>query len=39
VAGGQVQVEVHQRFSLAQAADAHRALEARSTTGSTVLLP
>lgn len=39
VGSGQVKVEVHQRFALAQAADAHRALEARSTTGSTVLLP
>ena len=39
VGSGRVLVEVHQRFALAQAADAHRALEARSTTGSTVLLP
>lgn len=39
VASGQVAVEVRQSFPLAQAADAHRALEARRTTGSTVLLP
>ena len=38
VAGsGQVKIEVKQRFALADAADAHRALEARQTTGSTVL--
>lgn len=30
-------VEIGQRFALAQAADAHRALESRSTTGSTLL--
>ena len=34
---GKVKVEVQQRFELKQAADAHRALEARQTTGSTVL--
>lgn len=39
VAGGVVKVAVNQTFPLAQAADAHRALEARATTGSTVLLP
>ena len=39
VLSGQVKIRVEQRFPLAQAADAHRALEARSTTGSTVLLP
>lgn len=38
VAGsGQVRIEVKQRFALADAAAAHRALEARATTGSTVL--
>lgn len=35
---GVVQVEFGQRFPLSEAADAHRALEARSTMGSTVLL-
>lgn len=37
VAGGKVKVEVKQRFALKYAADAHHALEARQTTGSTVL--
>ena len=34
-----LQVEVNQRYGLAQAAEAHRALEARKTTGSTILTP
>jgi NADPH2:quinone reductase len=37
VESGKVKVEVKQRFPLRDAADAHRALEARKTTGSTVL--
>jgi len=37
VASGKVKVEVKQRFALRNAAEAHRALEARQTTGSTVL--
>ncbi|WP_439579150.1 quinone oxidoreductase family protein [Elioraea sp.] len=36
---GAVTIEVNQRFPLKDAAEAHRALEARRTTGSTVLLP
>ena len=39
VRSGVVKVSVRQTFPLAEAADAHRALEARETTGSTVLLP
>ena len=39
VADGSIKVEVSHRFPLAQAADAHRALEARQTTGSVVLIP
>jgi len=39
VADGQVKIAIGQRFPLAQAADAHRALEARKTTGSTILMP
>ncbi len=39
VAKGAVKIEVNQRFPLTQAADAHRALEGRDTTGSTILLP
>jgi len=37
VTGGKVKIEVQQRFPLAEAAEAHRALQARKTTGSTVL--
>lgn len=36
---GAIQVEVRQTFNLDEAAEAHRALEARETTGSTLLLP
>ena len=36
---GIVSVEIGQRFALSNAADAHRALEARRTTGSSILLP
>jgi len=39
VEGGQVSIEVKQRYALADAAQAHRDLEARRTTGSTILLP
>jgi len=34
---GVIQIEIGQRFALKDAADAHRALEARATTGSTLL--
>jgi NADPH2:quinone reductase len=37
VRDGTVKVKVNQRFALQDAADAHRALESRSTTGATVL--
>jgi len=37
VANGSVRIEIKQRFALKNAAEAHRALEARQTTGSTVL--
>jgi len=37
VAAGRVTIAINQRYSLADAAEAHRALEARQTTGSTVL--
>ena len=37
VEAGKVRVRVNQRFELANAAAAHRALEGRETTGSTVL--
>jgi NADPH2:quinone reductase len=39
VASGQVKIEIHQRFPLADAAQAHIALESRRTTGKTILLP
>jgi len=39
IASGKLKIEIGQTFALADAADAHRALEARQTTGSTVLLP
>ncbi|HEV8407473.1 MAG TPA: quinone oxidoreductase [Sphingomicrobium sp.] len=37
VSSGKVKVEVQQRFALKDAADAHRALQSRKTTGSTIL--
>jgi NADPH2:quinone reductase len=36
---GAVKADVRQRFALKDAADAHRALEGRKTSGSTILLP
>jgi len=39
VAGGALHVEVSARFPLSEAADAHRALEARETTGKVLLVP
>jgi NADPH2:quinone reductase len=39
VAEGVVQIVIGQRFALADAAQAHIALEGRHTVGSTVLLP
>ncbi len=39
VEGGQVRIDINQRYALADAAQAHRELEARKTTGSSVLLP
>ena len=39
VARGAVKIEVRQSYALSDAAQAHRDLEARLTTGSTVLLP
>ncbi|GAB6052444.1 quinone oxidoreductase [Magnetospira thiophila] len=39
VADGTVKIDIGQTFPLADAALAHQALEARRTTGSTVLLP
>ena len=37
VRSGKVKIEIRQRFPLKEAAEAHRALEARKTSGSTIL--
>jgi NADPH:quinone reductase len=39
VKSGKVKIEINQTYKLADAVQAHRDLEARKTTGSTVLLP
>lgn len=39
VGSGKVRIEIDQRYPLAEAAQAHRDLEARRTTGSSLLLP
>lgn len=39
LAAGEIAVEIGQRFALADAADAHRALEERRTMGATILTP
>jgi len=39
VEDGAVKIRIDQRFPLDEVAEAHRALQARKTTGSTVLLP
>lgn len=39
VGTGEIRIEVRQSWPLAEAAEAHRALEARATVGASVLLP
>jgi NADPH:quinone reductase len=39
VGSGAVKIRIDQRFALADVADAHRQMEARNTTGSSVLMP
>ena len=39
VTSGKVRIDIHQRYQLKDAAQAHRDLEARRTTGSSILLP
>lgn len=39
VISGQVRIEINQRYALADVAQAHIDLEARRTTGSTILIP
>jgi NADPH2:quinone reductase len=39
VDSGKVKIEIDQRYELENAAQSHRDLESRKTTGSTILLP
>jgi NADPH2:quinone reductase len=39
VASGAVKIEINQRYALGEAENAHRDLEGRRTTGSSVLIP
>ena len=39
VSSGAVRIQIGQSYPLSQAAQAHRALESRATTGSTILIP
>jgi len=39
IAGGKVKIDLGGRYPLVEAAEAHRALESRSTSGSTLLIP
>jgi NADPH2:quinone reductase len=39
VGSGKVKIEINQTYPLKEAVQAHRDLEARKTTGSTLLLP
>jgi len=39
VESGKVRIEINQEFPLSEAAEAHRALEGRRTTGTTILIP
>jgi NADPH2:quinone reductase len=39
IAAGVIRVAIHQRFALTDAAAAHRALEGRATTGTSLLIP
>jgi NADPH2:quinone reductase len=39
VKSGKVKIPVNQRYALADAAKAHRDLESRATTGTTILIP
>ncbi len=39
VTGGKIRIQVNQTWPLKDAAEAHRALAARKTTGSTILIP
>jgi NADPH2:quinone reductase len=39
VEGGKIKIDINQRYALRDVAQAHRDLEARKTTGSTILIP
>ena len=39
VGSGKVKIDINQRYALADAVQAHKDLEGRKTTGSTVILP
>jgi NADPH2:quinone reductase len=39
VISGKIKIEINQRYQLQDAAQAHRYLEDRKTTGSTIFLP
>jgi NADPH:quinone reductase len=39
ISKGKVKIKIDQRYNIADVAQAHRDLEARKTTGATVLLP
>jgi NADPH2:quinone reductase len=39
VEGGKIRIDINQRYALADVAQAHRDLESRKTTGSTILIP
>lgn len=39
VESGKIKIDIHQRYALKDAAQAHADLEARKTTGSTILIP
>ena len=39
VASGKVKIPVNQKYALKDTQQAHRDLEARKTTGSTILIP
>jgi NADPH2:quinone reductase len=38
VTSGKVDIRIEQKFPLAQVREAHKALESRKTTGSTILM-
>jgi NADPH2:quinone reductase len=39
VTKGQIKIEIKQQYPLADAVQAHRDLEGRKTTGTTILIP